>query len=45
MLDVSKNIDEYDTGKRCKVFLVFDDMIADTINNKRVRQIVMELFI
>ena len=35
MQDVYKNIEEYNLGKRCKVLLVFDDVIADMINNKR----------
>ena len=32
MQDVYKNIEEYNPGK--KVLIVFDDMIADMINNK-----------
>ena len=32
--DVYKNIDEYDPGKKRKILIVFDDMIADMINNK-----------
>ena len=34
MQDVYKNIDEYNTDKEHKILIVFDDMIADTINNK-----------
>ena len=34
MQDVYKNIEEYNTGKKSKVLRVFDDMIADMINNK-----------
>ena len=44
MQDVYKNIEEYNLGKRCKVLIVFDDMIADTINNKKLNPIVTELF-
>ena len=33
--DVYKNIEEYDPGKKCKV-LVFDDMIADMVSNKKL---------
>ena len=35
MQDVFKNIEEYNLGKKCKVLIVFDDMIADMINNKK----------
>ena len=34
MQNVYKNIEEYIPGKKHKIFLVFDDMIADMINNK-----------
>ena len=45
MQDVCKNIEEYNPGKNRKVLLVFDDMIADMINNKKLIPIVTELFI
>ena len=45
MQDVYKNIEEYNTGKKRKVLIFFDDMIADMINNKALNQIVTELFI
>ena len=45
MQDVYKNIEEYNPGKKCKVLIVFDDMIADMINNKKLNPIVTELFI
>ena len=45
MQDVYKNIEDYNPGKKRKVFIVFDDMIADMINNKRLNLIVTELFI
>ena len=35
MQDVCKNIEEYNLKKKRKVLIVFDDMIADMINNKR----------
>ena len=35
MQDVHKNIEDYTQGKKCKILIVFDDMIADIINNKR----------
>ena len=37
MQDVYKNIDEYNLGKKHKVLIVFDDMIADMINNKKTK--------
>ena len=45
MQDVYKNIDEYSADKECKILIVFDDMIADLINNKKLNSIVTNLFI
>ena len=45
MQDVYKNIEDYNPRKNCKVFIVFDDMIADMIKNKKLNPIVTELFI
>ena len=45
MQDVYKNIDEYNAGKEHKILTVFDDMIADIINNKKLYLIVTDLFI
>ena len=45
MQDVYKNIKEYNLRKKRKVLIDFDDMIADTINNKKSNPIVTELFI
>ena len=45
MLDVYKNIEDYNPDKKRKVLIVFDDMIADMINNKKLNSIVTELFI
>ena len=42
MLDVDKNIEDYNPDKKTKVF---DDTIADMINNKKLNSIVTELFI
>ena len=33
MQDIYKNIEEYNLGKKCKILIVFDDMIADMVNN------------
>ena len=43
--DVYKNIDNYNLGKKRKILIVFDDMIADMINNKKLNPVVTELFI
>ena len=45
MQDVYKNIEDYNPGKERKILIVFDDMIADMINNKKLNPIVTELFI
>ena len=45
MHDVYKNIDEYNPDKENKILIVFDDMIADMIHNKKLDSIVTELFI
>ena len=45
MHDVYKNIEDYNPEKKLKVLIVFDDMIADIINNKKLDSIVTELFI
>ena len=45
MQDVYKNIEDYNLGKKRKILIVFDDMIADMINNKKLNPIVTELFI
>ena len=45
MQDVYKNIEKYNPDKKRKVLIVFYDMIADMINNKKLNSIVTELFI
>ena len=45
MQHVYKNIKEYNPGKKRKLLIVFDDMIVDLINNKKLNLIVTELFI
>ena len=45
MKDVYKNIENYNPGKKLKILIVFDDMIADMINNKKLNPTVTELFI
>ena len=45
MQDIHKNIDDYNLRKKRKVLIVFDDMITDMINKKKLDSIVTELFI
>ena len=45
MRDVYKNIEDYNRGRERKILIVFDDMIADMINNQKLDPIVTELFI
>ena len=45
MQDVYKNIEDYNPGKKRKILILFDDMIADMINNKKLNPVVTELFI
>ena len=45
MRDVYININYYNPDKEKKILIVFDDMIADMINNKKLNSIVAELFV
>ena len=45
MHNVYKNIYDYNSDKENKLLIVFDDMIADMICNKKLNSIVTELFI
>ena len=45
MQDVYKNIDEYNVDKEHKILIVFDDMTAYMINDKKLNSVVPELFI
>ena len=45
MHDVYEIINDYNPDKENKLLKVFDDMIADMINNKKLNSIVTELFI
>ena len=45
MYDVYKNIDHYNLDKENRILIVFNDMIADMINNKKLNSIITELFI
>ena len=45
MEDIYKNIENYNPEKKRKILIVFDDMIADMINNKKLNVVVTKLFI
>ena len=45
MDDVYKNIKEYNPNKKRKILIVFDEMIADMLRNKKLNPVVTELFI
>ena len=45
MHDVYKNINNYYSNKENKILIVFDDRIADIINDKKLNSIISELFI
>ena len=45
MDDVFNNIGNYNPNRKRKVLIVFDDMIADIMTNKKFRSIIKELFI
>ena len=40
-----KDIEEYNLGKKGKVIINFDEMIADIISSKKLNSVVTELFI
>ena len=44
-IGIYKNIEEYNPNKKCKILIVFDDIIADMLTNKKVNPVVTELFI
>ena len=45
MDDVYQNIDDYNPSRKRKILIVFDDMIADIMSNKKFQVIIKELFI
>ena len=36
MDDIYKNNEEYSPSKKLKIFIVFDDMLADMLSNKKI---------
>ena len=45
MDDVYENIDDYNPNRKRKVLIVFDDMIADIMTNKKIQVIIKKIFI
>ena len=45
MADVYNNIDDYNLKRKRKILIVFDNMIADIMTNKKFEAIIKELFI
>ena len=45
MDDVYENINDYNLIRKRKKLIVFDDMIADIIGNKKFQVIIKELFV
>ena len=43
MNDIYKNIEEYNPNMKRKILIVFDNMIADILSNKKLNLIVTEL--
>ena len=42
---IHKNIEEHNPNKKQKILIVFDDIIADMLSNKKLNPIITELFI
>ena len=45
MDNVYENIDDYNPNRKRKTLIVFDDMIADIMSNKKLEAVIKELFI
>ena len=45
MYDLYKNVEKYKPNKKRKILIVFDNIIADMLSNKKLNLIVTELFI
>ena len=45
MDDIYENIHDYNSSRKRKILIVFDDIIADILTNKKFQAIIQELFI
>ena len=44
MDDVYDNINDYNSSRKRKILIVFDDMIADIMTNKKIQAVIKVLF-
>ena len=44
MNDIYENIEEHNQNKERKILIIFDDMIANMLSNKKRNPVVTELF-
>ena len=42
---IYENIEEYNSNKRRKILVAFNDIIADILSKKQIDQVIIELFI
>ena len=45
MDDIYKNIQEYNANKKRNILIVFYDLIAEMLSNKKLNPVITELFI
>ena len=45
MDDIYKNIEEYNPIKKCQILIVFDNMIAGVLSNKKYNSLVTKLLV
>ena len=45
MNDICENTDDYNLSRKMKILIVFHDMIADIMTNKRFQSIIKEILI
>ena len=45
MVNIYENIEESNQNKKREILIVFDDMTADVLSNKKINPVVTELFI
>ena len=39
MDDIYKNIEEYNSNKKCNILIVFDDVVSDILRNKKLNPV------
>ena len=42
MDDIYKNIEEFNPNKKCKILIIFNDMISDMVSNKKLNLIAID---